>query len=119
MKRMVATILPALTLIFALLYVATSAKLAQDNSPQREAVPDALFLKNCASCRGKDGRAKTFKAKIKHARDLTDAKWQMAITDEHIYESILKGKGKMPAFEKKLSGADIAALASYVRTLKK
>jgi len=43
----------------------------------------------------------------------------MAISDEHIYNSILKGKGKMPAFEKKLSEADIAAFVSYVRTLKK
>jgi mono/diheme cytochrome c family protein len=74
---------------------------------------------NCASCHGKDSRAKTFKAKFNHARDLTPAKWQMAISDKHIFESILKGTSKMPAFQKKLSEADIAALTSYVRTLKK
>ncbi len=80
---------------------------------------DALFLKNCASCHGKDGRARTFKAKFNHARDLTDPKWQAVITDEHMYESILHGKEKMPAFGKKLSENDVAALVTYVRVLKR
>ena len=34
--------------------------------------PAVTFAKNCATCHGKDGRAKTFKAKFNHARDLTD-----------------------------------------------
>ena len=80
---------------------------------------DALFLKNCASCHGKDGRAKTFKAKFNHARNLTDPTWQAAINDEHMYESILRGKGKMPAFRKKLSDNEVAALVTYIRNLKK
>jgi mono/diheme cytochrome c family protein len=80
---------------------------------------DALFLKNCASCHGKDGRAKTFKARFNHARNLTDPTWQAAINDEHMYESILRGKGKMPAFRKKLSDNEVAALVTYVRTLKR
>ena len=54
-----------------------------------------------------------------HARDLTDPKWQAIITDEHIFTSISKGKGKMPAWGKKLSEAEINALVAYVRTLKK
>lgn len=79
----------------------------------------ALFVSNCAKCHGKDGRAKTFKAKFNHARNLTEATWQDAISDEHMYESILKGKGKMPAFEKRLSRPEIAGLVTYVRTLKR
>ncbi|MFN2515444.1 MAG: cytochrome c [Pyrinomonadaceae bacterium] len=35
-----------------------------------------LYAKNCASCHGKDDRAKTFKGKLKHVRDLTDPTWQ-------------------------------------------
>jgi mono/diheme cytochrome c family protein len=100
-------------------YTASSANISQQGIPQEGADADALFIKNCASCHGKDGRAKTFKAKFNHARNLTAANWQVAISDEHIYKSILKGKGKMPAFGKRLSEADIAALVSYVRTLKK
>jgi cytochrome c6 len=78
----------------------------------------ALFAKECATCHGKDGQAKTFKAKFNHARNLTDAKWQAEVTDERLYNSIRNGKGKMPAFGKKLSDPQINALVSFVRTLK-
>ncbi len=88
-------------------------------SPQRLPDGDVLFLKNCASCHGKDGKAKTFKAKFNHARNLTDPRWQAVISDEHMYESILHGKGKMPAFGKMLSENEVAALVTYVRMLKK
>ncbi len=78
----------------------------------------ALFAKDCATCHGKDGQAKTFKAKFNHARNLTDATWQADVTDEHLFNSISNGRGKMPAFGKKLSEAEINALVTYVRSLK-
>ena len=78
----------------------------------------ALFGSQCATCHGKDGKAKTFKAKFNHARNLTDAAWQAEVTDERLYNSIHNGKGKMPAFGKKLSDSQINALVAYVRTLK-
>ncbi|HEV7796604.1 MAG TPA: cytochrome c [Pyrinomonadaceae bacterium] len=78
-----------------------------------------LYGKNCASCHGKDGRAKTFKGKLKHARDLADAEWQARVSDERIFNSIMNGKGKMPAYGKKLSEQEINGLATYVRGLKK
>jgi mono/diheme cytochrome c family protein len=56
---------------------------------------------------------------LKHARDLADAGWQNRTTDERIFNSIMNGKGKMPAYGKKLSEADIDALVSYVRALRK
>ena len=77
-----------------------------------------LFGSKCATCHGKDGKAKTFKAKLNHARNLTDATWQAEVSDERLYNSIHNGKGKMPAFGKKLSDAQINALVAYVRTLK-
>jgi len=97
----------------------SSAKNPAEDIPQKDTEANFLFTKNCASCHGKDGRAKTFKAKFNHAQDLTDSKWQGAISEEHIFESILKGKGKMPAFGKKLSKPEIAALVTYVRMLRK
>ena len=78
----------------------------------------ALFGKDCATCHGKDGKAKTFKAKLNHARNLTDGKWQAEVTDERLSNSIRNGKGKMPAFGKKLSDSQINALVAFVRTLK-
>ena len=78
-----------------------------------------LYFKNCASCHGRDGRAKTFKAKLNHARNLSDPEWQERVSDERIFNSIMNGKGKMPAYGKKLSEQEIDALVTYVRGLKK
>ena len=80
--------------------------------------PGVIFDKNCATCHGHDGRAKTFKAKFNHARNLTDAKWQAEVSDERIFNSISNGKGKMPAWGKKFSEGEINALVAFVRKLK-
>jgi mono/diheme cytochrome c family protein len=77
----------------------------------------ALYARHCASCHGKDGRAKTFKAKFNHARDLTDPLWQDEVSDEGLYNSIMNGKKKMPAYRKKLSEAQVNSVITYVRTL--
>jgi mono/diheme cytochrome c family protein len=79
----------------------------------------ALYTSACATCHGKDGQAKTFKAKFNHTRNLTDAKWQAEVTDERLFNSIHNGKEKMPAFGKKLSDTQINALVAFVRTLKR
>lgn len=78
-----------------------------------------LFKKNCARCHSRDGRASGLKAKATGTRNLTAAKWQDRVSDERIFNSISNGKGKMPAYGKKLSEAEIDALVTYVRTLKK
>lgn len=77
-----------------------------------------LYMKYCASCHGKDGRGKTFKGKLTKARDLTDRAWQDDVSDERFFNSIMKGKRKMPPFSKKLSEPEIDALVSYVRALR-
>jgi mono/diheme cytochrome c family protein len=80
----------------------------------------AIFESKCATCHGKDGRAKTLKAKFNKARNLTDAAWQAEVSDERIYNSIANGRGKkMPAFAAKLSRAELEGLVGYVRGLKK
>jgi mono/diheme cytochrome c family protein len=91
--------------------------LGQTHTPINPAV---TYAKNCATCHGKDGRARTFKSKHHvHARDLTDARWQEEATDERIYNSIANGKGKMPAFKRKLTNEQIESLVAYVRGLKR
>ncbi|HVS83719.1 MAG TPA: cytochrome c [Pyrinomonadaceae bacterium] len=80
----------------------------------------ATFESKCAECHGKDGRARTFKSKhFVHARDLTNAQWQAEVTDERLFNSITKGKGKMPAYGKKLPEDQIDALVRYVRQFKR
>jgi cbb3-type cytochrome c oxidase subunit III len=86
---------------------------------QQEPDANSLFAKNCASCHGKDGKAKTFKAKFNHARNLTDPEWQASVTDERLFNSITNGRGHMPAWGKKLSEANINSLVAYVRQLKR
>ena len=78
-----------------------------------------LYSKHCASCHGKDGRSKTFKAKFNHARNLTEPGWQDAVSDERIFNSIANGRGKMPRFAKKMSEAEIDSLVLLVRRLKR
>lgn len=90
---------------------------ANSSQEAREAVK--LFNGKCATCHGKDGRAKTFKAKFNGARNLADADWQESVTDERIFNSISNGRGKkMPAFGEKLSQAEIESLVAHVRGLK-
>ena len=106
--------------VLAFLYAGHSANAkGQKNTPQKSVDASVLFDKHCDSCHGKDGQAKTFKAKFNHARNLTDAKWQAEVTDERLFNSISNGKGKMPTFGKKLSAAQINGLVAYVRSLKK
>ena len=80
---------------------------------------NSLFAKNCVTCHGKDGKAKTFKAKFNHARNLTDPEWQTSVTDERLFNSITNGRRHMPAWGKKLTEAEINSLVAYVRQLKK
>ncbi len=77
------------------------------------------FDSKCATCHGKDGRGKTLKGKLRHARDMTDGQWQNDVTDERLFNSISNGRNKMPSFKKKLSEAQIEELVSYVRHFKR
>ncbi len=104
--------------VLAFLYPAHSANLIAQKNALQSVDASALFDKHCHSCHGKDGQAKTLKAKFNHARNLTDLAWQSQVSDERLFNSISNGKGKMPAFGKKLSEAQINALVSYVRKLK-
>lgn len=78
----------------------------------------ALFNGQCAKCHGRDGRARTAEGRKTHTRDITSSEWQDDVSDERIFNSIRRGKGKMPAFTK-LSDAQVDSLVSYVRRLRK
>ena len=97
----------------------SAGSVTQQSTTQKELDANVLFEKHCDTCHGKDGQAKTFKAKFNHARNLTDAKWQAEVSDERLFNSITNGKGKMPAWGKKLSETQINALVAYVRKLKR
>jgi mono/diheme cytochrome c family protein len=81
--------------------------------------PAELYSRNCASCHGRDGSARTIKARHNHARKLSDPEWQDRVSDERIFNSIMNGKGKMPGYSRKLSEPEINSLVGYVRGLKR
>ena len=88
----------------------------QAGYPQDKVDARALFAESCAKCHGADGRARTFRGRLLGARNLTDAKWQTVSTDPEIATAIKTGPKAMPAFGKKLSQSEIAALVAYVRS---
>jgi cytochrome c6 len=121
MKRIIP---PLFVLWFALIVIVVAldnarAVMQKDNVGKSQRSPEEIYAKECATCHGKDGRAKTFKSKFIHARNFTDTQWQDSVSDERLFNSITNGKGKMPAWRKKLSEAEINSLVKYVRSFKK
>jgi len=78
-----------------------------------------IYSRECVSCHGRDGRGRTRKGRQTHARDMTRAEWQDDVSDERLFNSISNGRGKMPAFRKKISENDIEALVAHVRRMRR
>jgi len=78
-----------------------------------------IYNRECVSCHGRDGRGRTRRGRQTHARDMTSREWQDDTSDERLFNSISNGRGKMPAFRKKISENDIDALVSYVRRMRR
>src|SRR6516162_3417968 len=99
---------------------ASTGNLAKEEADYPKEMVNArgLFLENCATCHGQDGRANTFHGWLVGAQNLTETEFQVQTTDEQITSAIKNGPMMMPAFGKKLSEAEIEALAAYVRTLR-
>jgi cbb3-type cytochrome c oxidase subunit III len=88
------------------------------NYPADKVDARGLFEENCIICHGENGRAHTFHGWVVGAQNLTKAKWQAETTDAEIVNAIKTGPSVMPAFAKRLSPTEIAALAVYVRSFK-
>jgi cytochrome c553 len=120
-KMKIASLTTTCLLVFLLcLIVFARPALVSGSAPSAGELSAAqLYSKNCSSCHGRDGHAKGLRGKHVGARNLTDAQWQDRVSDERIFNSINNGKGKMPAYGKKLSEAQVNSLVNYVRSLKK
>jgi mono/diheme cytochrome c family protein len=83
------------------------------------AQPDgAALFKSCAACHGADGAGQTSVGKSLKVRDLRSDEVQKK-TDMELMKTISGGKGKMPAYGKKMTTAEITAVIAHIRTLKK
>jgi len=81
-----------------------------------EAAADAaeLFLNNCAACHGENGMG----MQELGAPNLTDTIWLYGGDEAALYETINKARyGVMPAFQNRLSAAEIRKVAVYVHGL--
>jgi|SRR5689334_11356864 len=77
-----------------------------------------LYKGKCAMCHGQDGSGNTPMGKNFKLRDLGSADVQKQ-SDGDLKTIIDKGKGKMPAYNGKLSSTQIDELVKFVRSLKK
>jgi len=75
-----------------------------------------IYKTNCELCHGPDGSGNTGTGKAMHARDLRSDETQKQ-SDAALTEVISKGRGKMPAFGKKIKPEDITKLLAYIRIL--
>ncbi|MGD0136595.1 MAG: cytochrome c [Bryobacteraceae bacterium] len=106
----------------------TSAKLTRDDAKKLKS-PEAntrksidrgrvIFLQNCTSCHGEDGKAEG--SLVASATDLTSPKLYNSGTSEgEIFRSIRDGAGdQMPAFQSQLANeTDIWNLVNFIRSL--
>ena len=79
---------------------------------------EADYKAKCASCHGADGLAATPMGKMFKIASFKDP-GQVKLTDAEMIASTTKGKGKMPAYDGKLSEAQIKDVIAYIRTLQK
>jgi len=77
---------------------------------------EQVYKAKCASCHGPDGAGATPAGKATKARDFCsdDVKKE---TDEEWTAIIMKGKNKMPAYDKKLTDAEVKDLVAHIRGL--
>jgi cytochrome c6 len=94
-----------------MLCLASTAVFAQD-----KANGEKVYKAKCAMCHGADGKGETATGKATKARDIcsddvkkeSDAAWT---------DIVVKGKNKMPSYDKKITDADVKDVITYMRSL--
>ncbi|HJZ67523.1 MAG TPA: cytochrome c [Blastocatellia bacterium] len=101
-----------------LLLVVLATPLQSSTQAAATLAPDgaATFKAKCAACHGVDGSGNTAAGKSMKVRDLRSAEVQSQ-SDDQLFSIIVKGKGKMPGYEKTLGADTCKALVAYTRKL--
>lgn len=76
------------------------------------------YKAKCAMCHGPDGTAATPMGKMMKIPSFKDPSLVSA-SDASLIAATKNGKGKMPAYNGKLTDAQIKEVVSYIRTLQK
>jgi mono/diheme cytochrome c family protein len=75
----------------------------------------ALYAQYCAKCHGADGRGQTNQGKALGARDFNNPRWKARTSVDDAVITIRDGEDDMPAYNRRLSTAQIRSLAEYVK----
>jgi len=78
----------------------------------------SVYKSRCAGCHGAEGKGDTGIGKSMHLRSFASPDVQKQ-SDAELTSWIADGKGAMPAYKDKLSGAQIKDLVGYIRDLGK
>jgi mono/diheme cytochrome c family protein len=76
------------------------------------------FKAKCAACHGATGAGDTTMGKNLKLRDMGSADVQKQ-SDDELATIVTKGKGKMPAYDGKLTKEQIGEVVKFIRSLKK
>jgi cytochrome c6 len=76
------------------------------------------YKDHCSACHGSNGAGDTMLGKNLKLRSLASDEVQTK-SDDDLARIISKGKGRMPAYDRKLSKDQIGDVAKYIRSLKK
>lgn len=79
---------------------------------------DVIYKSKCAMCHGADGLGTTPAGKMMKAASFKDPAVVKA-SDSTLVAAVTQGKNKMPAYQGKLTDAEIKAVIGYVRALEK
>jgi cytochrome c6 len=77
---------------------------------------EKVYKAKCASCHGPEGVGATPAGKATKARDFCSDEVKKE-TDEEWTAIIVKGKNKMPSYDKKITDAEIKDVVAYIRGL--
>ena len=98
-----------LAMVVAVLALGAGGAYAQDDAA-------ALYKSKCLVCHGADGKGSPAGLKLGvkdfHSPDVAK------MSDAELFEATKKGKGKMPAYDGKLTDDQIKGLIKYIRSLK-
>jgi mono/diheme cytochrome c family protein len=83
---------------------------------QAQSGAEAAYKAKCAMCHGADGAGNTPAGKSMGAKDFR-APAVVSETDAQLQGVIENGRNKMPAYQGKLTAADVGGLVKYIRQL--
>jgi cytochrome c6 len=93
----------------ALFVLTTKTNLVNAESANSSAMSKKLYLQNCARCHGADGSSNTQVGRDMEAPPIN------GVSVARTVKVVTNGDGEMPAFKKKLTKAQIASIAKYVK----